>query len=200
MIDEGVIKFNCNWHNNPLPVNVPVPLMEWRDKMHKLKLIGEYEDIKIGYGNISIKLPQGILISGTQTGSIFPIETKHFSLVTSYNMKLNSLDCIGKIKASAESLTHAAFYDANKSIKAVIHIHSKSLWDRLIDKIPTSDRKISYGTSEMATEIRRLFKETNLMECKVMVMGGHDEGIIAFGENLQEAGKTILSVFHSAEM
>ena len=70
----------------------------------------------------------------------------------------------------------------------------------LIDKIPTSDRKIPYGTSEMASEINGLFKETNLMECKVMVMGGHDEGIIAFGENLQEAGKTILSVFHSVEM
>lgn len=194
MIDEGVIKFNCNWNNNELPVNVPIQLMEWRDKMYEHKLIGEYEDIKIGYGNISIKLPQGILISGTQTGNIYPIEANHFSLVTNYSMETNSLSCVGKIKASAESLTHAAFYEANNKIKAVIHIHNKYLWDVLIDKIPTSDRNVPYGTSEMASEIKRLFKETNLLNDKIMVMGGHDEGIIAFGNNLQEAGKVVLSV------
>ncbi len=194
MIDEGVIKFNCNWEDNELPINVPVQLMEWRDKMHELKLIGEYKDIKIGYGNISIQTPLGILISGTQTGNIYPIAAKDFSLVTSYDMDKNSLDCIGQIKASAESLTHAAFYDADSSIKAVIHIHNKELWDNLIDKIPTSKRNVPYGTSEMASEIKRLFNDTALIDEKIMVMGGHDEGLIAFGENLQEAGKVLLDV------
>lgn len=194
MIDEGVIKFNCNWEDNKLPINVPVQLMEWRDKMHELKLIGEYEDIKIGYGNISIQTTLGILISGTQTGNIYPIAAKDFSLVTSYDMAQNSLDCIGKLKASAESLTHAAFYDADSSIKAVIHIHSRDLWDGLIDKIPTSKREVPYGTAEMASEIIRLFKETSIQQNKIMVMGGHDEGIIAFGKNLQEAGKVLLDI------
>lgn len=194
MIDEGVIKFNCNWEDNDLPINVPVQLMEWRDKMYELKLIGEYEDIKIGYGNISIQTPLGILISGTQTGNIYPIKEKDFSLVTSYDMTKNSLDCVGEIKASAESLTHAAFYGADDSIKAVIHIHNKELWDNLIDKIPTSKREVPYGTAEMASEILRLFKETSIQKEKIMVMGGHDEGIIAFGENLQEAGKVILKI------
>ncbi|MDF1672500.1 MAG: class II aldolase/adducin family protein, partial [Vicingaceae bacterium] len=104
------------------------------------------------------------------------------------------LDCIGKIKASAESLTHAAFYDVDSSIKAVIHIHSRHLWDVLIDKIPTSKREVPYGTSEMASEILRLFKETSIQQEKIMVMGGHDEGIIAFGKNLQEAGKVLLDI------
>lgn len=194
MIDEGVIKFNCNWNDEPLPINVPVQLMEWRDKMYELKLIGEYEEIKIGYGNISIKTPKGILISGTQTGNVYPISAKEFALVTSYSMNTNSLSCSGKIKASAESLTHAAFYDADASIKAVIHIHNKELWDKLIDQVPTSNREVPYGTAEMASEIKRLFVETTIVEDKVMVMGGHDEGIIAFGKTLQEAGKTILTI------
>lgn len=194
MIDEGVIKFNCNWDDSSLPLDVPAQLMEWRDKMYELKLIGEYEEIKIGYGNISIQTSRGILISGTQTGNIYPIAAKEFSLVTAYDMATNSLHCIGKIKASAESLTHAAFYDANSSIKAVIHIHNRHLWDVLIDKIPTSKREVPYGTAEMASEILRLFKETSLLQDKIMVMGGHDEGIIAFGKNLEQAGKVLLDV------
>lgn len=193
MIDEGVIKFNCNWKNKPLPISVPTQLMEWRDKMHELKLIGEYKGIKIGYGNISVITTKGILISGTQTGNIYPIAAKDFSLVTAYDMDKNSLDCLGEIKASAESLTHAAFYDADSSIKAVIHIHNKELWDNLIDKIPTSKREVPYGTAEMASEILRLFKETSIPQEKIMVMGGHDEGIIAFGQNLREAGEVILT-------
>ena len=194
MIDEGVIKFNCNWEDNPLPINVPSQLIEWRNKMYELELIGEYKDIQIGYGNISILTPKGILISGTQTGNIYPITPKDFSLVTSYDMNKNSLECIGQIKASAESLTHAAFYDADSSIKSVIHIHNKELWNILIDKVPTSNRNVPYGTSEMALEIKRHFEETTLMNQKIMVMGGHDEGLIAFGENLQQAGNVIMKI------
>jgi ribulose-5-phosphate 4-epimerase/fuculose-1-phosphate aldolase len=192
MIDEGVIKFNCHWSDENLPVEVPKELLKWRDEMYRLELIGEYKDIKIGYGNISIKLSEGILISGTQTGNIYPIFAKDFALVTGYDMAKNSVDCVGRIKASAESLTHAAFYDADEQIKAVIHIHSKELWDLLIDKIPTSKREIPYGTADMASEIKRLFAETTIQDDKVMVMGGHDEGLIAFGKDLDEAGKVLL--------
>lgn len=192
MKDEGVIKFNCQWVSQSLPMEVPQQLMFWRDKMYQLKQIGEYEDIKIGYGNISIKLPEGILISGTQTGNVFPITPAHFALVTAYSMETNSVDCTGEIKASAESLTHAAVYEANNEIKAIIHAHNKTLWDNLIDKVPTSDRSVPYGTAEMADEIKRLFRETNIAEKKIMVMGGHDEGIIVFGKNLEEAGKVLL--------
>lgn len=194
MKDEGVIKFNIVWNNLPLQFNVPSELMLWRDKMHELKLIGEYNDIGIGYGNISVKLEEGILISGTQTGNIYPIKSTDFSLVTEYNMSKNWVQCTGLIKASAESLTHAAFYDADNNIKAIIHIHNQDLWDRYIDVLPTSDKSVSYGTAEMAGEIKRLFKETNLAQKKVMVMGGHVEGLIAFGCTLDEAGEVLLNL------
>ena len=193
MADDGVIKFNCDWIDHPLQVEVPFELIAWRDKMHQLGLIGEYAAIKIGYGNISIKTDQGILISGTQTGNVYPIQSTNFSLVTSYSMALNKVSCVGA-KASAESLTHAAVYEADSSIKAVIHIHNKELWDKLIDKVPTSNRNVAYGTASMATEIRRLFKETGVAKEKIIVMGGHEEGIISFGEHLEEAGNVILNL------
>ncbi len=191
-IDEGYIKFNCEWINQPLAVKVPLELKVWRDKMHELKQIGHYAEINIGYGNISVKIPDGMIISGTQTGDIFPIRNEHFTLVTHYDINKNSVVCKGPIKASSESMTHAAIYEADSSIKAIIHIHNKELWVKLMDKVPTTRGEVPYGTPEMANEIFRLFKETSVSQDKIIVMAGHDEGVIVFGKDLDEAGETIL--------
>ncbi|MBE7441231.1 MAG: hypothetical protein KFKLKKLM_00838 [Flavobacteriales bacterium] len=192
-IDEGYIKFNCEWINQPLSVNVPLDLKFWRDKMHELKQIGHYSEINIGYGNISVKTPDGMIISGTQTGDIYPIQNEHFTLVTQYHINNNSVVCKGPIKASSESMTHAAIYEADTTIKAIIHIHNKELWLKLMNKVPTTKETVPYGTPEMANEIFRLFKETSVSQDKIIVMAGHDEGIIAFGENLNEAANIILA-------
>ena len=44
----------------------------------------------------------------------------------------------------------------------------------------------------MAKEMLRLFKETNLARKKIILMGGHEEGIISFGKNLAEADTIVL--------
>ena len=192
IIDEGYIKFNIDWINQPLSVDVPKELMQWRDHMHELKQIGHYADINIGYGNISVKLPEGMLISGTQTGEVYPIKPEHFTLVDHYDIEQNYVHCVGPVKASSESMTHAAVYEADKTIQAIIHIHNMDLWSQLMNKVPTTKKEVPYGTPEMAKEVFRLFKETKVKEEKIMVMAGHDEGIIVFGSDLEEAGKILL--------
>ena len=67
------------------------------------------------------------------------------------------------------------------------------LWERLINKIPTTSPEAEYGTPEIARDIIRLFKETDVKEKKILVMGGHKEGIISFGKDLDEAGNVLLS-------
>lgn len=192
-IDEGTIKFNCQWIKQPLSITVPDELLGWRDRMYELNLIGSYEDINIGYGNISIKTPQGILISGTQTGYIYPIQPQHFTLVTDYDLDRNMVVCRGLIKASSESMTHIAVYQCDESINAIIHIHNLTLWQNLMDKVPTTKKEIPYGTPEMAKEIFRLFKESNVKQEKIIVMAGHEEGIITFGSSIENAGNLLLS-------
>ena len=95
------------------------------------------------------------------------------------------------VEASSESLTHAACYECSSKIKAVIHVHNFAMWENLIDNLPTTNENITYGTPEMALEIKRLFKEYKL-DNNIMVMGGHMEGIISFGEDLDKAGRMIL--------
>lgn len=192
-IDEGTIKFNCQWIKQPLSIPVPDELLGWRDRMYELNLIGYYEDINIGYGNISVKTPQGILISGTQTGNIYPIQPQHFTLVTDYDLDRNIVECKGLIKASSESMTHIGVYQCDESINAIIHIHNLTLWQNLMDKVPTTKKEVPYGTPDMAKEIFRLFKESNVKQEKIIVMAGHEEGIITFGSSIENAGNLLLS-------
>ncbi len=192
-MDEGYIKFNCKWiPSNDIPLNKIAVLNVWRDIMYKKGLIGVYPD-GIGFGNISMRCNEKtFLISGTATGGLATLNESHYSLVTGYDLSTNSVTCKGPVKASSESLTHAMIYECSAATHAVIHIHNLNLWNRLIHQVPTSREKIPYGTPEMAHEIKRLFEETALNKEKIIVMGGHPEGIISFGKDLEEAGSILI--------
>lgn len=195
-IDEGYIKFNCDWTFKPLQINIPEDLLFYRDKLHELKLIGHFEDLNIGYGNISVKTDNGIIVSGTQTGNIFPINKESFTLVTNYEIAKNNVVCEGPVKASSETMTHAALYEVDDTIKAIIHVHNKAMWKKLIHKLPTTNAKVAYGTPEMAIEIKSLFKDHDFKKTgNIIIMAGHEDGIISFGRNLEEAYNILLKHF-----
>ena len=197
-LDEGYIKYNCHWKKTTKAITYKNlhELNKWRNIMYDLKLIGYYKEHKVGYGNISVRYEDSkqILISGTQTGHLLSLDPEHYALITKFDIDKNELFCTGPIKASSEALTHAVLYQLDPSCNAVIHIHNLALWKSLMNKIPTSNPDIPYGTPEMAYEMMRLYRESDLPERKLMVMGGHDEGIIAFGKDLKEAGDIILEL------
>ena len=192
-MDEGYIKFNCNWIlSNDIPLDKVAELNMWREIMYDKGWIGLYPD-GIGFGNISMRCNEKtFLISGTATGGLPTLTKSHYSLVTNYNLSTNTVTCMGPLKASSESLTHALIYECSAATNAVIHIHNLDLWNRLLHHAPTSSENISYGTPEMANEIKRLFAETALRKEKIIVMGGHQEGIISFGRDLEEAGSILI--------
>jgi hypothetical protein len=66
------------------------------------------------------------------------------------------------------------------------------MWNNLIHKVPTTKIEATYGTPEIANEIKRLFSESTVAAEKIIVMGGHKEGIISFGRTLEEAGNILL--------
>jgi L-ribulose-5-phosphate 4-epimerase len=69
----------------------------------------------------------------------------------------------------------------------VIHCHDSGLWAMLLDRAATTSKSVAYGTPEMPYEIVRLFKVTNMRSRKILVMAGHEGGVVTFGKNLQEA-------------
>lgn len=197
-MDDGYIKFQLDWKKGAAPECSELDnLIHWRDRMFALGLIGYDAKYKLGFGNISVLAngQQQFIISGTQTGHLPNLQPNHFTKVTSYSIADNRLTCLGPVKASSESLTHAAIYEADPDIRAVIHIHHDEQWAAWLHNVPTTHEDVPYGTPEMADEIRRLFNETPRDQLKVIAMAGHHGGLIAFGKTLEEAAAPFLVVF-----
>ncbi len=192
-MDEGYIKFNCNWiEAPPVPWELLKDIDTWRNIMVEYGLVGMYDN-GIGFGNLSIRYQsESFVITGSATGGHAKLNEGHYVEVREYDLQQNSLTCYGPIKASSESLSHAVIYECSPEIQAVIHVHHMELWKKLLHRIPTTRTDIAYGTPEMANEIKRLFDETDLKSGKLLVMGGHTEGIISFGKTPEEAGKILL--------
>jgi L-ribulose-5-phosphate 4-epimerase len=134
------------------------------------------------------------LITATQTGHIGFSRAEHYSLVTDYDIEGNKLSCCGPLQASSEALTHAAIYELDPAINAVVHVHSKSLWNRYLHALPTTRTDIPYGTPGMARELQRLYSETAFRSHGIAVMGGHFEGLLGFGSTLEQAATRILGL------
>ena len=197
-MDEGYIKFHCELlkTENTIPLCIFNNINNWRAKMYSLNLIGAYEN-GIGFGNISVRVngTTKFYISGSATGNFKKLSPEDYVLVNSYNFKSNSLVCEGQIQASSESLSHAAIFEAYKEINAVIHIHNMEMWKTGLNKYPTTLAEFSFGTPEIALNISELLEKDSTRKNGIIIMGGHSEGILFFGKNLDEAGMNALKYF-----
>jgi hypothetical protein len=192
MIDEGYIKFDCTWiRSAPIAAAGLHEIRGWRRRLYGLGLIGAYPD-GTGFGNISIReRGDRFIITGTQTGGIPELGAEGFTTVTAVNLEENSLVCEGPVRASSESLTHAAVY-RSQGIGGVVHVHHPGAWRALRGVLPTTGEDVPYGTPAMAREIDRLLREGELLGRRIAVMAGHQDGIISLGSDLEEAGSVLL--------
>ena len=195
MYDEGYIKFDCRWTVEPaLPPEAVADLVHWRQQLFAAGLIGYDEKFGVGYGNLSARTSPVVefIITGTQTGHLPMLDGTHFARVTSCDIDANRVDCTGPVKASSESLTHAAIYQLDQKIKAIAHVHNDDLWQRLRDHVPTTAADVAYGTPQMALEFKRLYYGADLRTEQVAVMAGHAGGLVSIGEDLAQAAERLL--------
>lgn len=195
--DEGYVKFDCSLEQGPSPDwSIIQQLNRWREKLYKMKLIGAYPD-GIGFGNLSLRsgADDRFVISGTATGNLSALSADHYTEVVDFDISRNYLTCRGHIRASSESMTHGSLYLLNGDTRAVIHVHHQALWDRLLNQVPTTRPSVAYGTPAMAAEMDRLYQESDLPKEKIVVMGGHREGIVTFGETLDLAGALLMHYY-----
>jgi L-ribulose-5-phosphate 4-epimerase len=159
-----------------------------RRKLFQVGLIG-VDANGIGFGNLSVRdgTTNSFYITGSGTGGRPELKLADYARVAAYDFGRNWLQCEGCTIASSESLTHAAVYESEPNAGAIIHGHDLKLWAALPGQVPTTMEAVEYGTPEMADEVRRLFKMTNVKSRKVLVMAGHEGGVIAFGKDLKEA-------------
>jgi hypothetical protein len=203
-IDDGVIKYDRSQFQqaNPLKDDEFRELEKWRKTLYDLKLIGEYLPERIGYGNLSQKcdyskieesLNPQFVITGTQTGGLQNLTGSSYTRVLSFDFDNWSVKVNGPIEASSEALTHAAIYHANTNIICVFHIHDKNIWKGMCEQnYAFTPASVPYGTKEMADSVIQCVGDSTE---GLIVMKGHEDGVIGYAKSLDQAGKLILSVY-----
>lgn len=192
---------------SPIEYNKIKLLNFWRKILYLKNLVGQDPMRYNGdsFGNLSQRLSynqpknkRSFAITGTRTGGLDDLTEKDYTTVLEYYPEENLVVAEGPIKPSREAMTHGTIYDCDDSIRFVFHAHSSRIWrNSKLLQIPTTNDSILYGTPEIAEEVKRLFKDTNVKDRRILSMGGHEDGIITFGKTVDEAGSIML---HNLEL
>ena len=210
VVKEGIIKYDLHYEpSEALPEADIAELNEARRLMYGLRLIGQDPNRYggYGYGNISKRIGpfpapehhRRFAITGTQTGNLDVLGPEHYAIVDVCIAQRGVVHASGPVKPSSESMAHGLLYDADSRARCVIHVHSPEIWrasGRL--HLPTTDPAVPYGSPELSHEIARLYSETDLRTGRVLVMGGHEDGIISFGRTVNAAIEHLLAVQRQA--
>jgi hypothetical protein len=204
--NEGVIKFHLDFLQGPAPEErLLLELNSWRAKFLEFGLIGQdperYEGY--GFGNLSRRLPdQGenaFCISGTQTGHLDELQAKHYATVLHCNPAKNRLRAVGQIKPSSEALSHGILYQSHPQIHWVMHLHSPDIFNNYRSlHLPCTDPSAAYGTPQMASAIEMLAKGWKGSMPSLLVMGGHQDGILAYGSDAETTGELVIKTLNRA--
>ncbi|MGY6276916.1 class II aldolase/adducin family protein [Methylomonas sp. MgM2] len=202
---EGVIKYRLKHQYCILPIDFEIKSINaWRTILFKLRLIGQTPEKYqgLGYGNLSLRLKPNempFLISGTQTSHLDCLSMHDFAIVDSASPTENVIHSRGKSKPSSEALTHASVYLHNPNANAVIHVHCPEIWRNAVKlRLPHTDADVAYGTVEMAEAVENLLTSEHLAKTPVFAMLGHEDGIVAFGDNPASAAIALLTEFANA--
>jgi len=160
----------------------------YRRKLLDLGLIG-VDPNGIGFGNLSVRddATDNFYVTGSATGGIHELTLADCAKVVECNFDRNRIRYEGSALPSSESLTHAAIYESDATAGAVMHCHDSNLWAAVLNEAPTTSKAADYGSAEMANEIMQLFTRTDVESRKIVVMAGHETGILTFGKDLEEA-------------
>ena len=183
------IKFSCECVSGEIAsFSGLAELNAYRRKLLDLRLIG-VDPKGIGFGNLSVRdgATKKFYITGSATGGIPELTLANCAKVVACDFERNQVRYEGSAIPSSESLTHAAIYESAATAGAVVHCHCSKLWAALLNEAPTTSKAAEYGTPEMAYEIMQLFRRTNAQSRKIVVMTGHEGGILTFGKDLEEA-------------
>lgn len=194
MSETGTIKFTPERATSTIaPFAGLAELNDYRSRLRRHGFLG-VDASGIGFGNISVRdgsRPR-FFITASGTSGQEELGANDCARVTAWDFARNWLRFEGPAMASSESLTHAALYQADDNIGAVIHGHSLKIWAALLARAPATPENVEYGTPDMAQAVHHLLTTTSLGETKAFAMAGHRAGVVAFGKNLSEAYAALL--------
>jgi len=130
-------------------------------------------------GNLSIKVPGGMLV--TSTGSALDnLHTDEIIFVAEANRE--NVYFFGSKGPSSESINHWTIYEEMPNVKAIAHVNVGPKEDK---NIPSTLEEIPYGTIELGLGMIPLLKKANVVFLK-------DHGVVTIGQSLTEATNLLI--------
>ena len=175
-MSEGYVKFLCEQVSG-----VPIPPIGFdsinllRTKLWDMGVIGEREGV--GFGNISVRLGDYVLITGSRTGKVRIADIKDYALILDWDLRRFWVRSLGMVPASSESFTHLSVYSARPGVMMVVHLHWPSLWTWARNRLPGTPAWAEFGSVELANEVFKLVVELN-RDWGVIGMWGHQDGLL----------------------
>ncbi len=200
---EVVITYRLEFSLGPAPETDVEELNTWRNILHGLDLVGQHADRYGGYGfgNLSMRDPESssaFIITASQTGHLDQLTAENYCQVGQVDFAAGRVVAHGRQKPSSEALSHAMIYQLDSRVNSVLHVHDPGLWQfGLQHGYPASAANVAYGTKTMAQEVARLYRHADLQQQGILVMGGHEDGVLAFGDSIEQAGQRLLRLFVS---
>jgi len=176
-------------------------LAKWRSELRREGLVGQDPERYggFGFGNLSKKhIKNTHLITGSQTGHLDKLTPNEFAKIIGFDIAKNLVRSSGMSQPSSETMTHLAVYKNHPEAGYVFHVHCPEIWlARQELKIPTTDLSAMCGSVEMFYEVQLLLEDRNNYQKGILAMGGHIDGIIAWGQTADEVGFKLLSILHN---
>lgn len=199
MPEEGVIKYKLSFARSEIAMTDTMrQINAWRQILLRLKILGQdparYDGA--GFGNLSYRYASSseaidenaFIISGSQTGHIDELGQSHYALVKQADTEANHLSAVGLCEPSSEALTHAVIYQHSAKVACVMHVHSPEIW-QMANKLelPTTSSAAAYGSLDMVADVRVLVEKVSATE-GIIVMQGHQDGVLAYATSINRAG------------
>jgi len=191
---EGYVRFHVRWTEAAPPRHDDLGRLDsLRTRLWDRGWVGATPE-GIGFGNLSVRDAGGsFIITGTATGARRILGPEGYTLVTRVERARNTVSCRGPVRASAETMSHAAIYEANPGAGCVVHIHARDLWRRGLDLgWPSTPATAEYGTPDLADAVAAVV-EAHREPRGIIALAGHEDGLLAFGPDIESAERELLA-------
>ena len=209
---EGVVQYSCTLIDGSPGTEAELTVAaRCRQELYIRDAIGcDMSRYGACYGNISFRTGsyaagpgrREFIISCTKTGENPTAGPDTMSRVLHYDHEKNYVLAQGPCPPSSESMTHGAIYDASLEVRAVVHGHDPQLWQYLLQHgAPHTEADILYGTPPMADAAAQLVRHNLRKPWRlpgIFAMAGHEDGVVAWGANLEQATKRFLDAWQES--
>ena len=193
-MDDGYIKYSSERRDGVVAVSAMLDeLNKARTSLVDRNLIGVYTN-GVGFGNLSFRTNNNqFVVTASATGGIRTLGNEHYCLVEEFSADQNYVRSVGLLPASSEAMTHGAIYASNPTVRCVIHVHCRQMFDYcLANGHLTTPANIPYGTPSMAHAVSSLVAGQHTLPV-LFAMAGHDEGIVAYGADVTSTHTLLLN-------